>query len=441
MPSPDRRVVRVAGVGALLAVLLAVAVVALSSGGEGHRLTANVPEARYLIPGSQVRAAGQVVGEVSEAEPTRDGRARLELLIDDERVWPIPRGTKFRLRWNGTITYTGRYVAIEPPPKADVDGTLPEDGVIPSADVITRVEVDDVFNTLGRDSRRDLKGLLDEGGAAFSAADDDLRRTLDRAPPAVEQARSVLDDLGHDEEALDTLVRSGDRVVHAVRASNPGIGALIDGASTTFAATAAEADDLERTLSETAPTLASARRTLAHADVTLRAANDLTDRLAPGVAEVRGALAPLTGTLRTLEEVGPDARLTLRTLRRATPDLNPLLTRARTLMPTVESVGREGAKQVACVRPFAPEVAGLASTWSRFLLFEDDQDKYARANLPPFPFNETPQSSAEVKQAFPFLRYAFPPPPGIASGQPWFIPECGLGRETVDVTRDPEIGR
>lgn len=441
MPSPNRKVVRASAAGALGAALVAVLVVVLSAGGGGsHRLSTVVPEARYMIPGLELRAAGQIVGRVAESKPTPDGKARLELQIDDDRVWPVPRGTTFRLRWNGSITYTGRYVELELPARATA-GHFPENAVIPSSDVVTRVEADDLFRTFDRESRRDLKATLDAGGAALGPADDDLRLALDHAPPAVEEARAVLEDLGADERALDTLVRSSDRVVHAVRASDRGIGPLIEDASTTFTALAAEAEDMRRALSDAPGTLASARRTLGHADRTLRTTGDLATRLAPGVTQVRRAIPPLTSVLQTVQDVGPDARVTLRTARRAAPDLNELFTRARDLMPTIESVSGEAAEQLACLRPYAPEIAGLATTWSRFLLFEDNQDKHARSNFPAFPFNQTRSSSADVARQFPYLRYGFPQPPGFNAGQPWFIPECSLGPDTVDVNRDPEIGR
>jgi ABC-type transporter Mla subunit MlaD len=307
--------------------------------------------------------------------------------------------------------------------------------------VISRVEADDFFRTFDRETRRDLKATLNDGGAALGSADDDLRLALDHAPSAIDEARAVLEDLGADEQALDTLVRSGDRVVHAVQASDRDVGLLIQDASTSFAALAAESDDMRRALSDAPGTLASARQTLGHAERTLRTTGDLATRLAPGVTQVRSAIPRLTSVLQTVQDVGPDARLTLRTARRAAPDLDALLTRARDLMPTIESVSGEAAEQLACLRPYTPEVAGLATTWSRFLLFEDNQDKHARSNFPAFSFNQTRSSSAEVARQFPYLRYGFPQPPGFNAGQPWFLPECHLGPETVDVNQDPEIGR
>jgi ABC-type transporter Mla subunit MlaD len=422
----------------LVGVVVVLLLVVLSSGASGHKLTTVVPQARYMLPGMQVRAAGQVVGKIAKAKPTRDGRARLELQIDDSKVWPLPRGTKFRMRWNGSITYSGRYVELDIPPRA-THGDYADNGVIPSSDVISNVEADDVFRALDDRTRRDLKATLAQGGPALGRAAHPLRRALHTAPPALEQARAVIEDLGGDEQSLDTLVKSTDAVVHAVRASD--VGTLVQNASTTFAATADKATALKQALSETPPALAAARGTLAHAESTLHSVSELTSRLAPGVTQVRRALPPLTRVLRTLYAVGPDARVTLRTARLATPDLNPLLTKARTVMPLVESITREGAKQLACVRPYSPEIAGLATSWSRFLLYQDNQDKYARAALPAMPFNETTLTSAQVNKVFPWLRYAFPAPPGWLANQPWFIPQCGLGPDTVDVNKDPEIGR
>jgi hypothetical protein len=138
--------------------------------------------------------------------------------------------------------------------------------------------------------------------------------------------------------------------------------------------------------------------------------------------------------------VGPDAYSTLASLRRAAPDVNPLLDRATQLMPQLASIGGQGATELACIRPYAPEAAGLASTWTSFLQYSDHHDKYARVNggAYPYPSSETPLSSAAVVQLVPSLKYVFPAPPGEVAGQPWFIPSCGVGPSSLDATQDPE---
>ena len=100
----QRTTSRAVGVGLLV---VAVAIVALLVGardnGSGHELTATVDEATNLIEGLEVEAGGKVIGAIDGIDPVDGGRrARITLDIRDEDVWPLPRGSRFTVRWGGT---------------------------------------------------------------------------------------------------------------------------------------------------------------------------------------------------------------------------------------------------------------------------------------------------------------------------------------------------
>jgi virulence factor Mce-like protein len=423
---------------ALVVAVVALVVVLSSGGGTGHRVTVLAPSATWMMPGLEVRVAGRVVGSVTAAAPTKAGTARLELSIDDSRAWPLPAGTKAQIRWAGTIGFTNRYVELDPGKPSR--SWVPDGGVISGRDVVPSVELDQLTGLFNAGTRAELKTMLDNAGPALAAAQAGLSGSLDSAPAALQQARAVLQELGAAPGELSTLVSSADSVVHAAQSSNPGVGQLVSGAATTLSATAAQADALGRMLAEMPGTLDSANGTLRHADTTLGSANSLLQALSPGVSQVRRLAAPLNNLLGTVVAVGPDAYYTLASVRRAVPDLNPLLDRARTLMPQIESVGRQGATELACIRPYAPEAAGLASTWVDFLQYGDKTDKYARVNGGAYPYlaSETPVTTAQIVKLFPGLKYVFPAPPGQAAGQPWLIPSCGVGPDALDPSKDPE---
>jgi phospholipid/cholesterol/gamma-HCH transport system substrate-binding protein len=431
-----------AAAAALAGTVFAVAVVGSGGGGESHHVYVTVRDATNVIAGQEVRAAGQKVGVIAAMDPIRRGRAvRLELRLEDT-AWPLPQGTRFALRWGGTISYSNRFIALRRGPTGAP--AIPDGSTIPASSFTLPVEYDQLVGTFTPKVRRDLKTLIHRGGVAFTTARPDLRRALAAAPPAVTQASAVMRDLAADQRALDTLVRSSDGVVGAVHAADPGIGRLVSGAATTFDTTAREVTALRATLHRTPGTLAAVRRTLAHADGTLAAAADLTDRLAPGVTQVRKLASPLNSVLGTVVRVAPDAKATLATARRATPDLNPLLTRATRLMPQLGSIGRQSVAQLKCIRPYTPDIVAFFTNWGDFLSPTDGKDKYIRANvqmLTPAPFNAIEANSGEIAKAFPGLRYAFPRPPGYNAGQPWFLPECGAGPEALDPSKDPEARR
>lgn len=420
---------------ALASALLAAILVVGTSGGHDHRLEAVFSSATNFRPGLDVRAAGQRVGRVAGVHT--DGRtARLSLVIDDTRAWPLPKGTRAQLRWGGTTAFSSRYVELLPGRRGPA---LPDGALIPLADTVAPVEIDHLLRTFDARGRSDLRRTIDASGAALASAALPLRRVLAATPPALRQARGLLADLGDDPEELDALVRSTDRVVHAVNTANPGVEPLLASLAQTFDAVASEASGLRATLADAPGTLSATRTTLARADGTLGEVRELAGELAPGVRELRGITPRANALLRRVTSVAPLAAGTLRDLRRAAPDVVRLLDRAAPLLPRLGSIGRDASTQLRCITPYAPEIAGFASTWGGFIQNGDAADKYARihANSLPFP-EETTMSSQQVSAAFPGLTYAFPRPPGANVGKPRFMDECGVGRDSTDPSKDPE---
>lgn len=398
-------------------------------------------EATTVIRGTTVRAAGQPVGTVGEVQVSRGGVARVELTFDDDRVWPLPQGTKATVGWGGTVKYTGRHIDLElgPPDAAPIK----EGGIIPASDVEPAVEIDEVLTSLDKEGRTDLGRLVRRGGRTLGAASDELRDALEVTPPGLRATDALLEDIGSDRRALDTLVRSGDQVMDAVATANPGTRELVTGAARTFAAFGRRAEEVEAGLVQAPETLSTARTVLEHADASLTDVNTLARRLGPGVPKVRALAAPLDDVLGRLLDVGPLARDTLATARRSAPDVTDLLATARPLTPELASIADQLDEQVHCIRPYAPDASGFGSAWTGFLSNGDKKDKYIRALVaesPAFPVTGTPLSSAQMAASMPGLVYAFPRPPGLNSGQPWFLPECGVGEDSLDPSKDPETG-
>jgi hypothetical protein len=196
-------------------------------------------------------------------------------------------------------------------------------------------------------------------------------------------------------------------------------------------------------LAATPATLRTARATAASVDTALLAARELTDRLHPAVGPLRDLGRPVTSLLGTVDRVGPSATLTLSTLGTAAPGLTRFLDKAADpALPLVQRVATQADPQVGCIRPFSPEIAGLATNWATLWgAVGDDHDAYFRAQvgLVPYP-NEIPVDSGTVSKALPAgaLRMAFPRPPGQLVNKPWFQPQCGITKDALDASKDPE---
>ena len=419
---------RVIGFGVILVL---VGIVAWRGGGdEGHRLTLYVSEAATMYPGVPVRIAGQDVGAIATAEPTRDGRARLELRIDDSG-WPLPSDTRFALRFGGTVSSSNRYVELAPGQAATM---LRDHAVIASSRVRLPLEVDELARTLSAPVRRDLRTLLHRGGTALMAAKPPLRRTLSDAPAAISQARAVAEALGSDTRALDTLVRAGDRVTAAIDAADPTLGDLVQDADSAFAAVAGESAALRDTLEHTPALLTSARATLARADRTLLTTRDLSRRLRPAVEEVDRIARPLGELLVRCGRRGPTRPVRLRrcAVRQRTSTrcsgacavCRRRHARSSTSSPT--SCSASGRTRLSwpgsSVRGRLPRARATARTST------------GASPCRAYPFHTgIPLNTPQVQKLYPpvVTEYAFPRPPGRNAGQPWFLPECGVGPESA----------
>ena len=438
--SPDRDLVaRRSALGALaIVVVVLLAGLLTAAGNSGHKVNMVLPEATGLVEGFDVRMAGEPVGHVSNVELRPDYRAQVQLSIEDT-VWPLPKDTVFRERLGGTIKYSDRYIEIE---RGEAEEPITEGATLPAASFVSPVEFDDVFNTFGARTRKDLDRTFTALGAAAPAVERHLPAALKHGPAAAKSAESILAQLGDDPERLDALVVNTAAVSQAIADADPGLGDLIGGAENTFSAVASRSADLRNALLQAPGTLSAARTTARHVDTTLRNALALTNRLKPGVTRLQRLSSPLNRLLRTITRVGPDARSTLATLGDATPALDDLFDRARDpLMGQVESISKQAAPQVGCIRPYSPEIAGTAGTWAAFWGTGDRKDKFFRSQVGIHPtMNETPVDVATYQKLLPkgSLEFAFPRPPGEIVDQPWFQPQCGITRDALDPSKDPE---
>ena len=423
---------------ALAAVVFAV-VLLTTGGSSGHRVTVTVPDATNVVAGQAIRVAGREVGRVVSVKPVEGGHAvRLRLEVS-KQAWPLPRGTTMTVRWGGTVSFDNRYIALALGPAGGPP--ILRGDVFPASSFATPAELDQLLTTFTAPVRRDLRSFIDRAGVTLRTAKPNLARALDAAPPALTEASAVLRDIDSNEAAFNTLLRSTDSVVGAVHTADPGIANLVTGAATTFGAVASRAQQVQATLAAAPGTFAHVKSTLARADGTLAAAADVTDRIAPGVAEVRKIAAPLNSALHTVVSVGPTARATLSTAHRAAPDLNSLLQRLQTIMPKAGSIGTQAVNELECIRPYTPDIVGFITDWGDFISPVDGKDHYFRAqvqSLVPAPSNANIENSGQMAKLFPWVQYAYPSPPGFASGKPWFQPQCGAGPETIDPQKDPE---
>jgi phospholipid/cholesterol/gamma-HCH transport system substrate-binding protein len=435
-PSRSRRLVVVAAAASVLVVGYL-----LLGGGSGaaHRFTVTVPAAANIVTGNQITAGGKPIGSVTGIDLVDGGHAaRLDLRITDESYWPVARDSTIEVRLGGTVSFVNRYLLLTPGKPAD--GLVAAGGELPPGNVKIPVELDTVISKLGPKPQRGIKRLIGNGAAAVHTAGPDLRRAIGKAPPVLVAAAGTLGDLAKDRQQLAALVRSTSRVVDGVDRSAPDLRVLLDGLAQTFTGVAAEQDALKRGLSRLPSALVQTRTTLGKADVTLRDARKLTDRISPGITQLRRVARPLTSVLAALRTVTPDANRTLRAVG-ASGVTSSALRRVADVTPLLTSVTRKATDQLKCIRPYIPELVGFGTSWGDFLGSVDNRDHLARAtvqNFLPANFNSVPSTAQEVVDRNPGIDYGFPRAPGALAGQPWYLPECGAGKDATDPSKDKE---
>ncbi|WP_354698887.1 hypothetical protein DSM112329_04585 [Paraconexibacter sp. AEG42_29] len=430
---------RAVALGGLAAIVLLV--VLLTGGGNAgsHTLYATVSDATNLIKGQELKAGGGKIGVIDDVRAIDGGaKARLTLSVED-RAWPLPKDTTFTARFGGTAAFYNRHILVTPGKEGGA--SLTEGADIPALDFRVPVEVDQLLSVFDTDVRRDLKSFVNRSGETLDRSQEPLRKTLDKTPQAITQAARVFEDLTDDRNALSLTLTKTDDVVDAVRRADPGLERLLTGAATTFSAIADKQTQLKTTVERLPGMLAQTRSTLTKAEGTLDDAGALATKLHPGVRQLRTIAAPLNDVLASVQTIAPDANATLATVRRSTPQVNTFLKRTTTLTPQIGSIADKAIENLNCIRPYTPELMGLLTTWGDFMSWSDTKDKYLRArveNFLPTPTNDVPQTPAQLKQTFPDLRYGFPRPPGYNAGQPWYIDECGAGKDAVDPSKDVE---
>lgn len=403
-----------------------------------HQIQITAPSAFEAIPGERVVEGGVGIGTILHTNVTKQARAHLVLGISDQ-AWPIPTDSQFTLRMGGTVKYTDRFISVTP---GHAGTSFADNASIPPSQFTVPVEYDSLFNIFNPTTRRSLKAFFDNGGPTLKAAQVSFQRALEAAPPVLNQADHVFQDLGYSQVALSTLVSSTARLSDAIASSNPGVKALIDGAATTFGTIGAQSASLKEDLDHNRGLDQQVGAVHTDVAVTLPRATKLLRELAPGVRRLNEIAGPLDATLQEVINVEPTAVDTLNTVTSAGPALDTFLTKARTsLLPQLQSVSAQAAVELNCIRPYTPDAVAFAQGWGGFFGdgLKNPHVHFLHAEISALPFPQILSgNSKQIHQIFPGLTTTYPAPPGTEWGQPWYQPQCGSTASSVQ--NDPEIG-
>jgi ABC-type transporter Mla subunit MlaD len=429
---------------------------------EPHHVRAQFTSAFNLVSGLPVDVDGLQVGKISGVQfdnSTPGGGAIVTIGISDSRYWPLHHGTGVQTRFGSTIGNGTRRLDLTPGPVSAP--VIPEGGIIGTRDTLPTVDVDQILNVFTRSTRTHLKGMLSNLAGGVSGQSQALHNGLNFAAPAASAANSVLSDLNTDTFALRGLVINGNQLTSTLALRAPAISDLVTVAGRTFAVIAAHATGVQQSIQRLPSALTEARSTLATLDSSVGTLSTLITDLRGGAAQLSPLARALGPTLAQLRSIVPTGVATLKQATAAAPSITRLLGAAIPFMPKVQSVTSQLAPMVACMRPYAPELGGAVvagNSWISTYVLERPNAApgvtFQGARQGPYVHQHgvraMPEASASSLHAIPpgfstqafinatGLQYAEPRPPGLGVGQPWFLPQCGAGPDSLNPAKDPE---
>lgn len=365
--------------GVALVVALAVYLFAIRA--SGHEYTLIFENAGQLVVGDNVQIGGRAVGTIDDIRLTDNNQAAVRILVEEPYA-PLREGTEAVIRLTSLSGIANRYVAISPGP--DASRTLADGTTISTAHTTTAVDLDQLFNTLTPDARRDLQGIIAGFKTQLDGKGEQAGEATKYFNPLLSSARRLVNEATRDEDALGNFIVTTSRTVTAVAERRDDLSALVGNANATTGAIAAE----NRALSEALALLPTTLRRGNSTFVNLRATLDDLD---PLVAESKPATKDLAPFLRELRPLVRDSKPTIKDLSTAVrrPGADNDLVEATRKLPGFQRVASPAMKNSTAalqksqpvlefIRPYVPELTAWFRDFGVGAANYDANGHYAR---------------------------------------------------------------
>jgi phospholipid/cholesterol/gamma-HCH transport system substrate-binding protein len=395
-------VARAAAIGALA---LAVAVVGyLLLGGNGtHTYYVQFQNAGQLVKDDDVQIGGRRVGSIRDIKLTGDNQALIKVEVQEPYA-PLHQGTKAIIRATSLSGIANRYIALTPGP--DSAREFEDMAILPTDAATTIVDLDQLFNTLGPEERKDLQDVVQGFATQLDGRGEEANQAAEYFNPLLSTTRRLVNELNEDEGALTRFIVNSSRAVTSLAERRDDISSLVGNANATARAIGSENEALARALGILPQTLRRANTTF----VNLRATLDDLDVL---VAESKPATKDLARLLRELRPLVADARPTVRDLRRLVSRAGPNndLVDATRKLPNLQRVASpaitastRALQRVQPVlefaRPYTPDLVGWLRDFGQGAANYDANGHFARIQpiFNAFQFTDNPAGGVLTPQ-------------------------------------------
>ena len=355
--------------------------VLLFGGGGGYQITAEFTSASQLVKGNLVMVGGVEVGKVNDISLAPNGLARVKMSVDGDFA-PLHRGTVATIRVNSLSGIANRYVSLQPGPNSN--DAINSGGTISADNTNSAVDLDQIFNTLDKPTRRGLQQLIRGSGTQLRGKGKLANQSLRYLAPTLSTSSLVTQELARDQVEFQKFVTDTSNVVTTVAGRRNDLSQLVGNANATMRAIGDENVSLAQALGVLPQTLRQANITFVNLNSTLddldrlvNASKPATKRLAPFLAQLRPLVRDATPTIT-------DLRHLIRT-KGPNNDLIELLTKqpklaslAKSDFPHTIQALRKGQPVVDYLRPYSPDFTGWLTKFAEGAANYDANGHFAR---------------------------------------------------------------
>ena len=164
---------RIAALGALVLIAIAIIVLLLSSGGNSNHYKLIFQTGGQLVKGNQVLIGGAPVGSVDDVKLIDNGQAEVDISVNR----PLHEGSSAIIRATSLSGIANRYVSIQPGP--DNSPELAKDATISQVDTTAPVDLDQLFNTLRGPERQALRNIIQGSSTVYAGKAPEANQTCD----------------------------------------------------------------------------------------------------------------------------------------------------------------------------------------------------------------------------------------------------------------------
>jgi phospholipid/cholesterol/gamma-HCH transport system substrate-binding protein len=236
---------RVAAVAAVAVALVAVAIILLS-GGNGYQVRATFSNASQIVNGDLVEVAGSQIGTVSGLALTPDGQAQLTLDITDSSYDPLHQGTQATVRELSLSGIASRYVELRPGPNSNPK--IAANGVIPTTNTTSEVDLDQIFNTLNGPTLKGLQDVFQGSASQFKGAGKKAQAAFQYLNPSIAASSALFRELNRNTGQFTNFIVKTGHLVSDVATRSSDLSGLVSHLASTTGALAAQRVPLAQSL-------------------------------------------------------------------------------------------------------------------------------------------------------------------------------------------------